>query len=274
MSFKPGSKSWKNFMSKLYGIGAAVVIVGALFKIMHWPGANLALIVGLSAEAVIFVFSAFEPLHEEYDWSLVYPELALGHGHDDEEISELALPSKSNKGGSLSQELDGMLAEAKIDSELIKSLGDGMRNLSDTASKISNVADASSVSADYTESLKNAAKKVDKLADSYAQASESLMGLTDTQKEGASFGEQMLKVTSNLTALNNVYEMQLKGASESLENTQKIQSGIGELMGNLADSVEDTRNYKTNIAELSKNLSALNKVYGNMLNAMNINPNS
>lgn len=272
MSFKPGSKSWKKMMSYVYGIGAAIVIVGAMFKIKHWPGADFMLVFGLSVEALIFVLSVLEPLHEEYDWSLVYPELALGHGHDDEEITELNLPSRNT--GSASQELDGMLAEAKIDSELIQSLGDGMRNLSETASKISNVAEASAVSADYTESLKNAATKVDKLADSYAQASESLMGLTDTQKEGASFGEQMQKVTGNLTALNNVYEMQLKGASESLENTQKIQSGIGELMGNLADSVEDTKAYKTNIAELSKNLSALNKVYGNMLNAMNINPNS
>lgn len=274
MSFKPGSRSWKQFMSYVYGIGGAIVIVGAMFKITHWPGATIMLVGGLGIEAMIFILSVLEPIHEEYDWTLAYPELALGHGHDDDEISELDLPASRNKGGSVSQELDGMLAEAKIDSELIKSLGDGMRNLSDTAGKISNVADATAVSADYTESLKKAAEKVDKLAESYAQASESLMGLTDTQKEGASFGEQMQKVTSNLTALNNVYEMQLKGASESLENTQKIQSGIGELMGNLADSVEDTKNYKTNIAELSKNLSALNKVYGNMLNAMNINPNS
>ena len=69
------SKKWKNFMAKLYGFGAAVVIVGALFKIQHWPGAGLMLIVGLGTEAVIFIFSAFEPLHEEYDWTLVYPEL-------------------------------------------------------------------------------------------------------------------------------------------------------------------------------------------------------
>jgi gliding motility-associated protein GldL len=273
MSFKPGSRSWKQFMSYVYGIGGAIVIVGAMFKITHWPGATIMLVGGLGIEAVIFILSVLEPIHEEYDWSLAYPELALGHGHDDDEITELSL-STNSKGGSLSQELDGMLVEAKIDSELIQSLGDGMRNLSETAGKISNVAEASAVSADYTESLKNAAEKVDKLADSYTQASESLMGITDNQKEGNSFGEQMQKVTGNLSALNNVYEMQLKGASESLENTQKIQSDIGELMGNLADSVENTRAYKTNIAELSKNLSALNKVYGNMLNAMNINPNN
>ena len=267
---KPGSKGWKNFMSKLYGIGAAIVILGALFKIMHWPGAGLMLTIGLSTEAVIFFFSAFEPLHDEYDWSLVYPELALGH-NDDDDITSL---TNTHKGGTVTQQLDGMLEEAKIDGALIESLGNGMRNLSETASKISNMSDASAVSADYTNSLKNAAKKVNTLSDSYSKASESLMGLTDSTKEGASFGEQMQKVTGNLTALNSVYEKQLKGASASLENSQKIESGISDMMSNLADSVESTKIYKTNISELSKNLSALNKVYGNMLNAMNINPNS
>src|SRR5215469_13405860 len=70
------TRGWKLFMAKLYGLGAAVVIVGALFKIMHWPGASIMLTVGLLVEAVIFIFSAFEPLHEELDWTLVYPELA------------------------------------------------------------------------------------------------------------------------------------------------------------------------------------------------------
>ena len=79
---KPGSKKWKNFMAKLYGIGAAVVIVGALFKIQHWPMASFFLILGLSTEAIIFFFSAFEPPHEDPDWSLVYPELATGERHE------------------------------------------------------------------------------------------------------------------------------------------------------------------------------------------------
>ena len=270
---KPGTKAWKNFMSKLYGIGAAVVIIGALFKIQHWPYGGLLLTVGLGTEAIIFFFSAFEPIHEDYDWTLVYPELALGHDSDDDEITSLTT-SRGNNGMGVSQQLDGMLEEAKTDGALIESLGDGMRNLSETANKISTMSDATAVSADYTNSLKNAASKVDGLADSYAKASESLMGLTDSTQAGQSFGEEMQKVTGNLTALNKVYEMQLEGASESLENSKKIQGGISEMMGTLADSVEDTKNYKSNIAELSKNLQKLNQVYGNMLNAMNINTNS
>ena len=82
------SEGWKNFMAKLYGIGAAVVILGALFKIMHWPMASEMLIVGMGTEVFIFVFSAFEPMHEEVDWTLVYPELA---GIDDEEFSPIEL---------------------------------------------------------------------------------------------------------------------------------------------------------------------------------------
>ena len=74
--FRPGSKSWKKFMAKVYGIGGAVVIVGALFKLMHYPGAEIMLILGLGTEALIFFFSAFEPIHEDPDWTIVYPELA------------------------------------------------------------------------------------------------------------------------------------------------------------------------------------------------------
>ena len=74
---KPGSKGWKNLMAKMYGIGAAIVIIGAMFKINHYPGASEMLVVGLSTEAIIFFFSAFEPPHEDPDWSLVYPELAI-----------------------------------------------------------------------------------------------------------------------------------------------------------------------------------------------------
>jgi len=109
-----------------------------------------------------------------------------------------------------------------------------------------------------------------KLSDAYDSASESLMGLTNAQESGAAVGEQMDKVSGNLAALNNVYEMQLKGASEHLEATEKMYSGINELMGNLHGSIDDTRRYKDTMGELSKNLSALNTVYGNMLSAMNV----
>ena len=265
---KPGSKQWKLFMSKLYGFGAAIVIVGAMFKIMHWPGAGPMLVIGLSTEAVIFIFSAFEPIHEDPDWTLVYPELALGHGDDHDHN---ALPEAIEEEATITEQLDDLLAEAKIDSELIDSLGKGLRSLSENANKLGEVSGASSATEEYVSSLKNASSQVGKLSGAYEQASAALVELSTSQEKGATVGEQMEKVSGSLSALNNVYEMQLKGSSEHLQATQQLYSGISELMSNLHDSLEDTRKYKENMSELSKNLSALNTVYGNMLSAMNFN---
>jgi len=263
------SRKFKNIMKFLYGWGGAIVIVGALFKILHLKGADIMLIVGLLTEAVIFFMSAFEPLHTDPDWSLVYPELAMGQGDQDlDEIPETLGDLDDDL--SLTEQLDTMLADAKIEPDLIESLGAGMRALSDNANQLGEVSGASSATSNYIESLEGASVKMGKLSDAYDSASESLMGLTNAQESGAAVGEQMNKVSGNLAALNNVYEMQLKGASEHLEATEKMYSGINELMGNLHGSIDDTRRYKDTMGELSKNLSALNTVYGNMLSAMNV----
>lgn len=260
---KPGSKGWKKFMAKLYGIGAAVVIIGALFKIQHWPFAGLLLVVGLSTEAVIFFFSAFEPVHEEIDWSLVYPELRTG------EASHGAIGDGSDN-GSITEQLDRMLEDAKIEPELIASLGDGLRTLSTQASKLNDLTDASAATNEYTSSLKDASKKVGELSDTYAQASATLTGLTESQSAGNSAGEHLQKMSENLAQLNGMYEVQMR----ELKASSDLYSGITELMQNLNDSVEDTKRYKENISELAKNLSSLNTVYGNMLSAMSVGPRS
>lgn len=253
---KPGSKKWKQFMAKLYGIGAAVVILGALFKIEHWAGASAMLIVGLGTEAVIFFFSAFEPPHEEVDWSLVYPELATGHGN------EHGSSKKSNQ--SLTAQLDNMLVEAKIEPELIASLGEGMRSLSNQTSQLNDITDVGTASKEYAEGLRGANNKVGELVDTYRTASESLTGLSSHAADTASAGEHLAKMSENLSSLNNMYELQL----QDLEKSRQLYGGINDLLTNLQDSVDDTKMYKENISELAKNLRSLNTVYSNMLNAM------
>lgn len=266
-------------MAKLYGIGAAVVILGALFKIMHWPGAGPMLVVGLSTEAVIFFFSAFEPLHEDPKWELVYPELALAHDEDFDlhayldEKGESGLTHQGGGGGTatgITEKFDNLLEEAKIDADLLNRLGDGIRSLSENAEGLKAVSGAAAATDSYVSSLENASTKVATLSDTYDRASESLLGLTSGAEEGASFGEQLQKVSTNLAALNNVYELQLKGSSAHLESTEKFQGQVTEMMENLSASVEDTKLYKENMAMLSKNLTDLNQVYGNMLKAMTI----
>src|SRR5690606_16709788 len=122
----------------------------------------------------------------------------------------------------------------------------------------------------YVNSLQAASQKVSSLSEAYERASVSISGLTSTTAEGESFGEQMQKVSKNLAALNNVYELQLKGSTQHLEATEKFQSQVTEMMQNLSASAEDTRLYRENMALLSKNLTDLNTVYGNMLKAMTI----
>lgn len=251
-------------MAKLYGIGAAVVILGALFKIQHYKGAGIMLTVGLGTEAVIFFFSAFEPLHEDPDWSLVYPELATGEHATGDDFT------KVEDQGSITEQLDNMLEDAKIEPELIESLGAGMRSLSDQANSLSNMADASVATNDYVSNLKSASDRVGDLSDSYAKASESLIGLSESQEAGASAGENLQKMSHNLSQLNEMYELQLRGSSEKLEAANKMFEGVNDLMSNLHSTVEDTRRYKENISELSEKLSKLNTVYGNMLSAMNL----
>jgi gliding motility-associated protein GldL len=262
---KPGSKAWKKFMAKLYGIGAAVVIIGALFKIEHWPFASFFLILGLGTEALIFFFSAFEPPHEEPDWSLVYPELAMP------ESDKMALKKqnvgksiKPAAGGSVTQQLDNMLTEAKIEPELIASLGDSMRSFSSQARQLSDATEAASASNEYASSLRNASQKVSSLASNYEAASEALTGISSHASESQAAGRSLQKMSENLAALNNMYELQLV----ELEKSRTLFGDMSELMKNLSDSVEDTKQYKENIATLASNLKSLNTVYSNMLNAM------
>ncbi len=269
----PGSLKWRTFMKYFYGYGAAVVILGALFKIMHWPGASEMLIIGLLTEVAIFIMSTFEPLPHEYHWDLVYPELAdvhePGDGEHDHKKEEVTKHSVVKVEG-ITQHLDKMLEEAKIDSELLESLAAGMRNLGENAKSLEGISSAVSATDSYVASLQKASDKVSTLSDAYERASLSISGLTSSTQEGESFGEQMQKVSRNLAALNNVYELQLKGSSSHLEATEKFQSQVIDMMKNLSDSAEDTRLYKENMSLLSRNLSDLNNVYGNMLKAMTI----
>ncbi len=285
---RPGTKAWKNFMAKLYGFGAAVVIIGAMFKIMHWPGAGPMLVTGLSTEAVIFFFSAFEPPHEEVDWSLVYPELSGMHGA--EEGDEEAKAIEEDK-GTVTEQLDHMLEEAKIGPELIESLGAGLRNLSENTTKMTDITAASVATNEYASNVKNASKSIESLSstyddarnsisssvnnlsESYNKASQSLENMTntnsDTFTQAQTYTEQLGKVSKNLSALNASYELQLQSSHDHLGATGKLYAGIEELMNNLNSSISDTKKYKSEIENLSNNLSALNTIYGNMLTALN-----
>jgi gliding motility-associated protein GldL len=247
------SSGWKNFIAKLYGLGASVVIIGALFKIQHWPMASLMLTIGLCTESVIFFFSAFEPLHEEVDWSLVYPELA-GIPEDEDELAEHGMQTgiggggygggggggyAGGEGGSAGggggrhggggggfgggglgsaalAKFDEMLEKAEISPELFQKLGVGLKKIGDATANMNAMVDVSAASAKYMNTIKTADDSLGKLAESY----------------------QATTTVINETGLN------YKNIADSLS--------VIELGG---------KSYQQQLESLNKNLSALNAAY-------------
>jgi uncharacterized protein YukE len=211
------SKQFKKIMAYVYGWGAAVVIIGALFKIMHWPGANLMLILGLGTEALIFFISVFEPMHAEYDWTLVYPELA---GIE---------PSEKKAKGTISQQLDKMLAEAKVGPELITSLGNGLKSLSDNVKDMASLSNATLATNEYTSNINKAAKAIESIGSASNEISSSMNSfagglttmvntLSSTANDSAEFKDNINKLNKNLGTLNNVYGSMLSAMGGASKN--------------------------------------------------------
>ena len=205
------AKWYKVMMPKLYGWGAAVVILGALFKIEHLPGASYMLMAGLGIESIIFFFSAFEKQHVEPDWSLVYPELAHMEDPDHKRPA---------------QQLDEALSRAKIDNELVDSLNEGLRSFGESAKQLNETVTAAAGISEYNAQIEEGVK--------------------------------------NMNALNSLYELQLQTSNKQMEATTLF-------LQNLQSSVEDSKKFQEQVSSLADNLEQLNKVYANMLNAMNPN---
>ena len=199
------SRGYKRFMAMAYGLGAAVVILGALFKLMHWPGASLMLIVGLGAEAIIFALSAFEPLAEDLDWSLVYPELSGGATMGGKKSKE----APGDAQGMLSQKLDEMLKDAKLDAGLMSSLSTSIQNFKGAADNIQPAVDSIAATKKYSEQMSLAAGQMESLNSLYKVQMESAARQAEANKMAADNAEglksQMESLTSNLSSLNGVY---------------------------------------------------------------------
>ena len=203
----------KKVMNFAYGMGAAVVIVGALFKIQHWTGASQLLVIGLLTEAFIFALSAFDKPEEELDWTLVYPELAGGEAKPKAKKKE----DVSDADGLLSQKLDAMLKEAKIDGELMASLGNSIKNFESAAKGIAPTVDSLASTKKYSEELTKAAAQMESLNSLYKLQLESASVNAEANKDiaenAAMLKQQMQSMTANIASLNAVYGGMLSAMS-------------------------------------------------------------
>lgn len=296
------SKAFKNAMGKLYGIGAAVVLLGALFKIQHYPGADVMLIVGLGTEAFIFFMSAFEPIHSEPDWSLVYPELAGLERMDEEEKEDRrALKAANNAAAqaapvagapatqniTLSGNLDKLLEEADIGPELIENLGKGLRNLSENTQKLADMSNAAIATNNYIQSMEVASKSIVELSESYKSTAEYMKHDLSLNEE---YAKSLQSAVSSVSEISESYKKTAETAKENLSATKEYTESLkgitgytnklAEVYANSAESMTKTaealqkssvggQQFSNQLQETVENLSALNAVYELQLQTSN-----
>lgn len=296
------SSGWKNFMAKLYGFGATVVIVGALFKINHWPGGSLIITLGLVTEALIFFFSAFEPLHEELDWTLVYPELA---GMSDPDEIENFKENIYEPGNRPVEKIEDILSSSGVDNEVMEKLGKGFNQLGESASALAEISGATVATKDFVSHMQSAASSIGGLHETYNSSADSIkesatslssayfetadnirksggeiatsyQEIANTIKGGHSsivegskeYESQLSMLSKNLSDLNAVYASQIKETSDQMKGSHELYTGLSDMINNLKASVDETNKYKDEISKLKENISSLNNFYGNMLQGL------
>jgi gliding motility-associated protein GldL len=198
----------------VYGLGAAIVIVGALFKIQHWPFGSEILTLGMIVEALVFTYSAFERQKGDLDWSLVYPELAGGESKGKNKNS-----TPTDAEAQLSKKLDNLLKEAKIDGELMASLGDSIKNFEGAAKNLNPTVDSMAATKKYGEELSLAAAQMESLNSLYKVQLDSINRQASINEEAVEnatkLKEQMQSLASNLSSLNGVYGGMLSAMNKS-----------------------------------------------------------
>ena len=248
------SSGWKSFTAKLYGFGASIVILGALFKIMHWPGAGIALSSGLIIESIIFFFSAFEPLHEELDWTLVYPELA--GMSDPDEIDEFKEQSIADRNVGL-QKFDELFQQSQINAEDVRSLGKHLNTISTTTETIGDITSASLATKDYFDKMGHAAQNMDNVATAYGTntgaLNESVNTLAESYKNTASVIDQKGK------------DIAEKFAASSTNLTATYEAMSGEVKQEHSQISQSQKQFNSQIETLTKNLAELNTSYADQV---------
>ncbi len=256
---------WDRLVPTIYSAGAAVVILGALFKIQHWDGGGPMLTIGLGTEVGIFLIYALQtfvqPIAKDPDWEKVYPELASDY-------NGAPISRTSGASSGITAKLDNMLDNAKISPDIFDSLGKGFNKLSDTVGKITDLTDATVATNDYAKNVKTASSAIGEMNKSYGVAITAMSSMADATKDAQGYREQFQLITKNMGALNAVYELELQDTTKHLKAMNAFYGNLTAAMENMADATKESQVFKNEMSKLTTNISSLNGIYGNMLTAM------
>jgi len=229
------TRGWKKFMAKVYGWGASVVLIGAMFKINHWNGATIMLVVGLSTEAFIFFTSAFEPLFMEWDWSLAYPELAgMNEEIEDEDMKKE--PKKTPL-----EKFDELITVGNITPELFEKLGKGLRSLNKTTETLSDVSGASIATNNYIANFDKASSKINEFVNLYGQSAQSLHSSASSLAKSYEKSAEVV-TNSSETFSDTISQSGTKVAKMITDSGKKLSEVVAGNASTLANTMSQSAN--------------------------------
>ena len=268
------TKRGQSVMNFLFSFFAAIVIAGALFKIEHWPAADIMIICGLVAEIVVFLLMAFlVPAHEEYYWERFFPNITE---HPDVEerrtgkfsMTPLSLAGNASSGNPALDRLEDMLAKADITPANLGRLSENFTKLNTTVSKMGDIGDVVAATGDYTAKTKEATHALVTMRDAYNNAATAVGHFNSASESTKEFHVQVQHLTKNLSSLNTIYELELQDTNNHLKAMNAFYGNLVKASQGMEGSVEEAKKVTHQITALSHNLSTLNQIYGNMINAM------
>lgn len=262
----------KYLKNLIIGVGAAVVLIGALAKLQHWPWAGTALIIGMCTEAFIFTLLGILPPHKDYYWEKFYPGIdqnphveAYKKGV---KFQPTPIAGLGASGANATQSLDKMLEEASMNPANLKRLNENFQRFGETVSQIKDITHVAAATNEYAAKAKEASTALGQMKDTFLGATNTLASFNNAADETAKFHTQVTTLTKNLGSLNQIYEVELQDANNHLKAMNKFYSNLVNASDAMQNSADDANKAKEQIGMLAKNLGTLNQVYGNMLTAM------
>lgn len=268
------TKQGKYIKNLIIGVGAGVVLLGALFKIQHWEGATEMLTIGMVTEAFIFCLLGLLPPHKDYYWERYYPNLDENPNVEAYKKGIKFKPpvaplgAASGSGDSATLSLDKMLEEANINTPNLKRLNDNFLRFGQTVEQMKDITDVTAATGSYSQSAREAADALGQMKDTFLGASNTMSSFNNAADSTAQFHQQVQVLSKNLGSLNQIYEVELQDANNHLKAMNKFYGNLVNASEAMAASADDAQAAKDQIATLSKNLASLNNIYGNMLSAM------
>ncbi len=249
----------------IIGLGASVVLLGALFKIQHWPGGGIMLTAGMCTEAFIFAMLGLLPPHPDYYWERFYPDITK---NPHVELYEKYGKDAHKQKGAIGKSMDKMLEESQINPDTLKKLGENFQKFGQTVSQMKDITDVTAATGAYSQSARDAAKALGEMKDTFAGATKTMGAFNSAADDTMKFHDQVKVLSKNLGSLNQIYEVELTDANNHLKAMNKFYSNLVTASEAMASSAKDAASTKEQIGLLAKNLTVLNQIYGNMLSAM------